>query len=282
MESDSALNNKKVALMIEYIAAKQEAKKSSGFGFYGYDDNEVGDEPENEEKARKKKAHQENLKANGLLNKKIFAFYEEKRKNEENGPIVFLYLKEILSLYGIPDSQHLCMLVNWHKLFPPRLEWDRKYCNDYILFHPEDETDITFSGSGWRSSVLGLRPNPTSFTIKIIDANSMAIGIAPRQGFTCNDPTMFTCGCYLYSNNALYSGGIPILTKNDKFPTLPQVYSPNSTITCIYEREKGELSFIYNGIDFGVGYRNIPFDLDYYVAVSCVGPVQIKLVEMKF
>jgi hypothetical protein len=279
---ESALNNKKLALMIEYVAIKQKAEKSDGFGFYA---NFSQDPDVNKKQVRKrdKKVLRNNIKANSQLNKKIFAFYDEKRKFEENGPIVYLYLKEILSLYGIPDSQYLCMLLNWAKLFPLRLQWDRKYCNNYILFHPDDETDITFTGLGWRSSVLALRPNPTSFTIRILGENTAAIGIAPRQGFTCNDRTTRTCGCYLFCascGNSLKSGGIPELTMNDQFPIHKLL--PNSTITCIYEREKGELSFIYNGIDLGVGFRNIPFDLDYYVAVGSDGVSQIKLVEMNF
>jgi hypothetical protein len=191
-------------------------------------------------------------------------------------------MKQILSHYGIPDSQHLCMLVSWGELFPPRLEWDINYCNSYIIFNPDDETDITFSGSGWKSSVLALRPNPTSFTIKIIQTNSLAIGIAPREGFNLNDPSMFACGCYLYTHNSLFSGGIPNLIATREFPTTPYVYAADSIFTCFYNREKGELSFTYNGIDFGVGYRNIPSDRDYYVAVSCVGVARVKLLDMNF
>jgi hypothetical protein len=69
----------------------------------------------------------------------LFSLFDEKRKNGERGPIVFYFLKEILSHYGIPDSQHLCMLINWNELFPPRFEWDRDYCNQYVIFNLHKE-----------------------------------------------------------------------------------------------------------------------------------------------
>jgi hypothetical protein len=221
----------------------------------------------------------------------LFSLFDERRKKVERGPIVFYFLKEILSHYGIPDSQHLCTLVNWVELFPPRLEWDREYCNyyHYVIFNPEDETDITFSGkTGW-SSVLARGANPSSFTLRILNTLSfLAFGIAPKEGFTANDGTMYTCGYYLSTANQLHSGvkERATATVNLKFPTVPQVYQSGSIITCFYNREKGELSFTYNGIDLGVGFSDIPKDIDYYAAASayreCCKPSRIKLLGLTF
>jgi hypothetical protein len=73
-------------------------------------------------------------------------------------------------------------------------------------------------------------------------------------------------------------------TTNPEFPHKLQIYEANSIITCFYNREKGELSFTYNGIDMGVGYRDIPTDKDYYAAASVYSDVvaEIKLLDMKF
>jgi hypothetical protein len=181
------------------------------------------------------------------------------------------------------------MMVNWIELFPPRFEWDRDFCNEYVIFNPEDETDITFTGeNGWSSSVLARGANPSSFTLSLLKLYYLAIGIAPKEGFTPNGPTMFTCGYYLYSANHLHSGvkERATATKNLKFPKEPQVYQSGSILTCFYNREKGELSFTYNGIDLGVGYSDIPKDIDYYAAVSVYSvadkPSQIKILTMNF
>jgi hypothetical protein len=69
------------------------------------------------------------------------------------------------------------------------------------------------------------------------------------------------------------------------FPHKLQIYETNSIITCFYNREKGELSFTYNGIDMGVGFSVIPKDRDYYPAVSVYNSdvvSEIKLLYMKF
>jgi hypothetical protein len=105
----------------------------------------------------------------------------EKRRKEENGPIVFYYMKQILSLYGIPDSQHLCFWLigmNYFLLFLNGIET----IVIIIFFNPNDETDIAFTGPiGWDSSVLSLKLNPTSFTIQTLKGNAVAIGIAPKE-----------------------------------------------------------------------------------------------------
>jgi hypothetical protein len=182
------------------------------------------------------------------------------------------------------------MLINWIVLFPPRFEWDREYCNQFVIFNPEDETDITFTGKSWTSSVLARGANPTSFTLSLIKVTYLAIGIAPKQLFNPNGATMFSCGCYLYNDNSLYSGGITSdygieVKTNDSFPRVPQVYQSGSILTCFYNREKGELSFTYNGIDLGVGYSRIPKDRNYYAAVSVHSgdaAARIKLLDMTF
>jgi hypothetical protein len=212
--------------------------------------------------------------------KKQLLFFDEKRKRDEYGPIVFYFLKVILTNYGIPDSEHLSMLINWKELFPPRFQWNRDFCNEYVKFNPKDETDITFTGNSWRSSVLLQGENPTSFTLSILKLTYIAIGFAPKKGFNHNSSNMFSCGYYLYNDNELYSGSVG--SPNSNFPRQPQVYKDNSIITCYYNREKGEISFTYDGVDLGVGYSDVPKSKVYYAAVSVYCEARVKILNMTF
>lgn len=196
-----------------------------------------------------------------------------------NAAKVLFYLKRILEANSIPNDIYYFMVQFIIPLFP-LLQWDTSTCNEKVIVH-EDKLTLSMNGSGWEHSVLGSHPNVASFSVLLIEPNSIAIGYAPREGFEIHLPTMYTKGIYMYTGATLYHGGLDCKKKETKqFGPKKSYfgYSVNTLITCYLNVNERTLGFKCNGEDYGIGYTDIDMSAPLFPAVSAVGPCKIKLI----
>ena len=118
-------------------------------------------------------------------------------------------------------------------------------------------------------SVVLPHSRETPWSVKVLkskegDCSNIYVGIAPSDMNQNNDFSFNKCGWYFSCfDSTLVSGPPHKYMKKDYGPRLQQdgwYVREGGTVGVVMDTAKGELSFILNGVNFGVAYDGIPLD----------------------
>ena len=158
-------------------------------------------------------------------------------------------------------------MIGW-KEYPSNKDVKFKYTVD-----KENPKIATKTGDGYCCTVIGNTPLPlgtiTACNIKILKSSGdkcadLFIGIAPADIDQTNKCNRFQCGWYFHCQHGKLISGPP------HYFYLGKRYGPQKesgkylrtgeTISIVMDTTNGDLSFVLNGVDYGVAYEGIPLD----------------------
>ena len=151
-----------------------------------------------------------------------------------------------------------------------------KDCPDYVDGNRKYTVDVknpriaTFIGGNW-CTIIGNTPLPlnkvTSWNIKILksynNGSNIYVGVAPSNINQNKDDNSNKCGWYFYCFHSTLTSGPPHnYWDKDYGPRKGdgQYVHTGDSVGVVMDMEKGELSFVLDGVNHGVAYEGIPLD----------------------
>ena len=150
-------------------------------------------------------------------------------------------------------------------------------CSDDVdhrmkYFVDKENPRIAKMAGEWNCTIIGNTPLPlntvTSWSIKIINSrwsngDGIYVGVMPFDADTDDDYNYGICGWHIHCYySALYSGP-PQNYKGKQYGPRKengQYVHTGDSVGVVMDTAKGELSFVLDGVNFGVAYKGIPLD----------------------
>jgi len=163
----------------------------------------------------------------------------------------------------IEDAEYYCIkpLVEILQKEPPQFEIKFLPGDNYIL-SINDKRATKTGQTKWDTCILGNQQVSSGvyvWTLSIVHSikSYIMVGISPAN-INRKDQQLYTkCGWYFYCNNSTLHSGPPTSYSNRSYSNTGQL-SQDATVSVKLDVDRKTISYIINGMDYGVAYQNIP------------------------
>jgi len=145
--------------------------------------------------------------------------------------------------------------------------WDRNFCSSVITLSSNDRIAMKNSmgcSQYWNGAALGMFSS--SFKLKVRNAGhngNSKVGMASRNEFQPHLENKNRSGWYLY----LKDGSVRS-HQDERNRSYADPISDGSVIEVLYEKEKGQISFVIDGVNKGIAFSGIPSSPCLYPALD--------------